>query len=243
MSARWGRQRPRTAGFTLVELLVVIAIIGVLIALLLPAVQMAREAARRSTCLNRERQLALAICNYESAFKAYPPGLLVGWGYSWGAFILSQAEQKTIAATIPRPLSDRGEPTGSTAPDLAVQNLARAEVSIFRCPSQPGSRSETASVGNMTGRYKTNFLGCSGWNATTPDFRSSTNEIDMATSNGMFQVTTCGDPWNVMRMKEVSDGMSFTFLLGEATYASTTKDGCTLCHRFSVYHPEFDTFT
>jgi prepilin-type N-terminal cleavage/methylation domain-containing protein len=64
----------RRGGFTLVELLVVIAIVGVLVALLLPAVQAAREAARRSSCTNNPRQLGVALLNYESAKKALPPG-------------------------------------------------------------------------------------------------------------------------------------------------------------------------
>src|SRR5437868_11689079 len=68
--------RRRTAGFTLVELLVVIAIIGILVALLLPAVQSAREAARHTTCVNNEVQLALAIHNYEFHFETLPPGVI-----------------------------------------------------------------------------------------------------------------------------------------------------------------------
>src|SRR5687767_2864476 len=70
--------RPKRAGFTLVELLVVIAIIGILVALLLPAVQSAREASRRSSCGNNLHQLALAVHNYHDAHNYFPPGGTTG---------------------------------------------------------------------------------------------------------------------------------------------------------------------
>lgn len=87
-------------GFTLVELLVVIAIIGILIAMLLPAVQAVREAARRATCLNNLRQMGLAMHNYESAYMALPesrPFDLVGNRMSWSIVVLDYIEQGNLA--------------------------------------------------------------------------------------------------------------------------------------------------
>jgi prepilin-type N-terminal cleavage/methylation domain-containing protein/prepilin-type processing-associated H-X9-DG protein len=78
--------------FTLVELLVVIAIIGVLVALLLPAVQAAREAARRSQCSNNLKQVGLAMLNYEGAHKHLPPGALMNEGSAWSAYLLPYIE-------------------------------------------------------------------------------------------------------------------------------------------------------
>ncbi|MFN5852742.1 MAG: DUF1559 domain-containing protein, partial [Pirellulaceae bacterium] len=102
---------------TLVELLVVIAIIGMLVALLLPAVQFAREAARRTQCSNHLKQLGLAILNYESTFRTLPPTFTgasqrrppLGSGfYSWMAMILPQVEQSTVYEQIDfrRPMVD-----------------------------------------------------------------------------------------------------------------------------------------
>src|SRR5205809_5891458 len=92
--------------FTLIELLVVIAIIGLLVALLLPAIQAAREAARRSQCKNNLKQIGLALHNYESARRGFPPGFIsnaaaingpgTGPGWGWGAFILPYLEESSV---------------------------------------------------------------------------------------------------------------------------------------------------
>src|SRR5215208_6344831 len=88
----------RHRGFTLVELLVVIAIIGILVALLLPAVQAAREAARRTQCTNNLKQLGIAMLNYESAKHELPPGLNeCCWG-TWQVAILPYLEETAMSA-------------------------------------------------------------------------------------------------------------------------------------------------
>lgn len=143
----------RHKAFTLVELLVVIAIIGVLVALLLPAVQAAREAARRSQCVNHQRQFGLALHNYHDVHKEFPRGGYNGWTLdrskftgntqkdwqddhgSWITRVLAQIEQQAIADQLP----DLDDPNVVNPIGSWINTIRNGEapppISILRCPS------------------------------------------------------------------------------------------------------------
>jgi prepilin-type N-terminal cleavage/methylation domain-containing protein len=134
------RQRAASpAAFTLIELLVVIAIIGVLVGLLIPAVQMAREASRRASCLNNLKQIGLALASYESAHAVYPfgagggnpPGFLARW--SAHSQLLPYLEQPAIFHA----LNFSGLPWAHH-PDFGAPNATAllTEVAVFLCPSR-----------------------------------------------------------------------------------------------------------
>ena len=133
---------PRRRAFTLIELLVVIAIIAVLIALLLPAVQTAREAARRAQCTNNLKQIGLALHNYHAAIGAFPPATCQmilkdvrqfdGPGWGWASFLLNQMEQTPVYNSINFVMGIEF-PANSTA---SANSTARLTVlGTFLCPS------------------------------------------------------------------------------------------------------------
>jgi prepilin-type N-terminal cleavage/methylation domain-containing protein/prepilin-type processing-associated H-X9-DG protein len=134
----FGSAPRRSGGFTLIELLVVIAIIGILIALLLPAVQKVRHAANRMSCANNIKQLALAALNYENTYGSFPPGsaerkLASGSAYvdTWTILLLPYVEQDN--------LSKLWDPTVSNVvPDAQSPNMATLRQSLvktFNCPA------------------------------------------------------------------------------------------------------------
>lgn len=144
------RPFPRRVGFTLIELLVVIAIIAILIALLLPAVQQAREAARRSQCTNNMKQIGLALHNYESTYLTFPSGTRGGrtWaqvnvkdGTNWRTSILSYLDQAPVFNQLDFTASFGAGTTtaasfigtnGSPSSNMVLSGLV---VPVYRCPS------------------------------------------------------------------------------------------------------------
>ncbi len=140
-SAVHGAHRARrSSAFTLIELLVVIAIIAILIALLLPAVQQAREAARRSNCKNNLKQIGLGLHNYHSTHKTFPPGFIddtpvvdnkAQW--AWGAMLLPYMDQANLFNELG--VNDR---TPDQAENAIGAGPFQTVLAAYRCPSSPG---------------------------------------------------------------------------------------------------------
>jgi prepilin-type N-terminal cleavage/methylation domain-containing protein/prepilin-type processing-associated H-X9-DG protein len=145
------RTRARRQAFTLIELLVVIAIIAILIALLLPAVQQAREAARRTQCKNNLKQLGLALHNYHDTYEVFPPqsiawqfcrpmperatsGNVVNWQWGWGTMLLPFVEQSGLYNAL--------APDGCRFPEVTTlydgRPLLQQPLSVHTCPSDAG---------------------------------------------------------------------------------------------------------
>lgn len=202
-------------GFTLVELLVVVSIIAVLAALLLPAVQAAREAARRCSCASRLRQLALAALEYEDASGHLPAGVELPenedeQGVSWRVLILPQVEEQALMdlvgpgtdGALDNPWVKPLLPTG--APDPAAVSLSPPKVLL--CPSESERPDDPASSWS-------NFAGVAGSGITEDGKRDLASE-----ANGPVFVDGVYFPESRVRMGEITDGTSHTLAIGERGY-------------------------
>ena len=199
--------------FTLVELLVVIAIIGILIGMLLPAVQQVREAARRTQCANQMRQLALGCFNYESSRMHFPAGMLsrqpydnefTAPGFGWGAIILPQLEQDSVFQGLSQISSNFTNPTFSSG-DIDFSDTV---LSVFLCPSDTMGDLNTVRRGGTFA--KSNYVGI--WGDTSSGVNQNYSDDRIASkfkTSGIFYVNS------KTSIGEISDGTTNTFLLGE----------------------------
>ena len=210
----------RPVGFTLIELLVVIAIIAVLIALLLPAVQQAREAARRSQCKNNMKQLGLALHNYHDALRAFPISLYGGYGDTAGVGGYTQTSKSWGWPVHLLPYLDQAplymlcNPGANTM--LASGQLATV-IPVFNCPSDPAGTREVENHTYITGSLTcaiNNYKGVMGsdWN-----WGAYANNVVVAgdaftNNNGLLYTLDYRD---YRKISMVTDGLSNTMFLGE----------------------------
>jgi prepilin-type N-terminal cleavage/methylation domain-containing protein/prepilin-type processing-associated H-X9-DG protein len=226
---------PNRSGFTLVELLVVIAIIGVLIALLLPAVQAAREAARRAHCTNQLKQIGLALHNYHDSYNSFPHGARCQLAsMNWRVAILPQMEQLSLYLSLDTNserniggfVSDR-EDTDRTFSYGTGRNsiLAGLTVPGWNCPSSPLSTNasgQSPTFNNAERGQTHDYVGISGatWDQSTQTSGCSvqTGYGGIFCENGMLAMNV----W--MRMRDVTDGTSNTMIVGEQSGRVGNKD-------------------
>ncbi|HWL08016.1 MAG TPA: DUF1559 domain-containing protein [Planctomicrobium sp.] len=198
------------SGFTLIELLVVIAIIAILVALLLPAVQQAREAARRSQCKNNLKQFGLALHNYHDVHSKFPPfsggeiNSAVKFRMTGVVMLLPFLEQEAIVREISQLTGTNPRPWNNVAP-------WNRKISLMACPSDPG---QVAPINNGDTRGKRNYVFCAGDSEAGIDFDCE-RPLD---SRGMFAFVKCAS------FRDITDGTSNTIAMSEIT-APTSDNG------------------
>jgi prepilin-type N-terminal cleavage/methylation domain-containing protein/prepilin-type processing-associated H-X9-DG protein len=229
-------ERRGRAAFTLVELLVVIAIIGTLVGLLLPAVQVAREAARRSDCSNKIRQIGIAMHNHLDAKKSFPSGVvyssdviaearamntpdgdLVNWRFctnpaAWGAMILPYMEQTDVYSRLPLAQTSWTNSSSVTATTTTITLSSTAvsvnPLAVYSCPSDVLTR--TSPAGNMG---PSNYAG----NYGVPTAGTWNGVAGQRTGRSINNVSGVLYHGSTISTKDITDGTSKTFLVGEVS--------------------------
>ena len=205
-------------GFTLVELLVVIAIIGILVGLLLPAVQAAREAARRMQCSNNLKQMGLSCHNFHDTFRKLPPSRAADNFGTWAVYLMPFIEQNNVYQAW----------DGGTMRYYATPIQARSPIGVYFCPSRRAPMVSTANDGPRTGpTYPFTPGGCSdyaanegnGFNDNGPNANGvfiwhgdDTQVLSLPFSNSNAKLTQIKSSVN---FAGITDGTSNTFMIGE----------------------------
>jgi prepilin-type N-terminal cleavage/methylation domain-containing protein/prepilin-type processing-associated H-X9-DG protein len=229
-------------GFTLIELLVVIAIIGVLIALLLPAVQAAREAARRTSCRNHLKQIGLALHNYHDTYGTFPPGAIDddNRNYSWRVYLLPFVEQATVYQALIAtgnfiPIPQGGTPHkfqgcnsatcnvdsfyGTNQIDFGntrVRNIISQTLTVYTCPS------DVLPDKDNDGFAKANYCANMGW-FNNPGCHGPTPGGFGVSQNGVLLFSNNNTNTYVVTMAAVSDGTSNVIAAGEVTESNGVR--------------------
>ncbi len=218
--------RNRRRGFTLIELLVVIAIISVLVSLLLPAVQQAREAARRAQCKNNLKQIGLGLHNYLGSLNVFPPGYVdrngnpnltpdndQGPGWGWATFLLPYMDQSTVYNQIN---FNQGVGLGTNA------QISQTSLPMFQCPSDGNQQAFAVYDITLTNAITTvahsNYVACNGWlecfSGAGGNPQPSPGADGLA---GTFGPAGVGMFWRNSKVTagRVTDGLSNTIAAGE----------------------------
>ena len=255
--------RTRRSGFTQIELLVVIAIIAVLVALLLPAVQQAREAARRASCKNHLKQIGLALHNYHNTHSVFPPGYINDWGvaldasgqvynhknggttrldaaqWAWSAFVMPFIDQSVVYQSAK--VSDGDALT--IVSDMNYRNFLSTPVQTFRCPSDTGPVINTV-------RSSHNVLG---WNFYFPKSNYVALNTGLRENPGLDddglnrcrlvdtifhshrETTGIFFADSRVRMRDITDGTSNQILVGERAWEYQTGNCTNQGHAGTLY--------
>lgn len=219
-SGIYSESRTRHA-FTLIELLVVIAIIAILIALLLPAVQQAREAARRSTCKNHMKQMGLALHNYHDTYNTFPVGAIHGTPVNlpkgnWRIALLPYIDQAPAYNQLDFVIGDF---SGNRYTNNDVLRTLR--VPVYRCPSSTHPMASTDD-GNTLGGMKMDYVGISGatpaLGGATACGTSAVYGANLYCDNGLLAA------FSNFRFRDVTDGSSNTMIIAEQSGLVANKD-------------------
>lgn len=211
-------------GFTLIELLVVIAIIAILVAILLPAVQQAREAARRSQCKNNLKQIGLALHNYHGVYKTFPPGCVDANrattsptgadantnGLGWATFLLPYMEETSLYENVSQETDGFAHMWQDANDDGSINDpipSASTIVSAFICPSDPMGGLNTDKQANGTAFGKSNYVAVAGDRAVQTNGAGN----PQGARNGMFFENSS------RKIRDITDGASNVFFVTERT--------------------------